>query len=530
MVKFYKRIAAPASGKSYGAVRYMLQQIRENNKKFVLAAISVELCKDLRDNLKALDKDLIIEVVIEATTPSSQRVRDKYEEHLQEAEADVIIITHSTLLNYKGVPPKDNWHMVVDELPNIVSMSPQTGTLTNDKLGQWLEYKHPDTSVGYREMGIKVGWESTLEKELAASERVAKGEGFIDATTFQILQGILSGDTSILRSEYLEDNVLMVKYYSSTIRDPNQVWRGFEEVTFLCAEFEKQLTGIVFKHKYGIVVPEKEDILLRSTEYKSPERIKIYPLLLPPTTFTKKTSRSYYDKSTGSKYPKEEIKEGLTEVFEHLVDVAATIVGEQGYIYTVNKFRTDQITEGAYGFLSERDKVSRLKYNPHGLNRFMDFNIALGLFHCNPSPYQLVLLRHIAESCGVEDKILFDGYETTAYLDPIFQLVTRTAIRDFEDLQEIICIVPDYRVAKYLTDGWFKGATVDYKYAVSIKDNRVDNSRPTKFQGLFKMSNTEKSAYTRWVKSLGKTSKSMSTTNNEHMNMVTEWINKRREV
>ena len=183
--------------------------------------------------------------------------------------------------------------MVVDELPNIVEMRSIKGTLANDNISQWLEYKHPDKESGYREMIIKVGWENTLEKELIASEGIKHEEGFVATTTLSGLQGILSGDTSILRSEYEEDSLTKVTYYFSHIHDPRQLWSGFEEVIFLCAEFSKQLTGIIFKYKFDILVEDKPEIKLRSTEYRSPERIKIYPLLLPPTTFTKRTSKSY---------------------------------------------------------------------------------------------------------------------------------------------------------------------------------------------------------------------------------------------
>ena len=528
MTKFYKCIAAPASGKSYGAIRYMIQEIKEKRKKFVLAAISVELCKDLQHNIIIADPSIKVDMIIQENTPRSSRVQDRYEDYLSESDAEILIITHATLLNFKGKIPAEGWSMVVDELPNIVEMKAIKGTLANDNISQWLEHKHPDKDSGYREMVVKVGWEDTLGKEISASEDISQEEGFVATTTLSGLQGILSGDTAILRSQYKEDSgLIMVEYYFSHIHNPYQLWSGFDEVTFLCAEFNKQLTGIVFKHKFDIEVKDKIGINLRSTEYKSPERIKIYPLLLPPTTFSKRTSKSYYDTKTSRKFPVK-ISENLTEVFKHLVDVAESIVGDSGYIYTVNKFRNDQIEQGDFSFLSERDKVSRLKYNPHGLNRFMDYNTALGLFHCNPSPAQIVLLRHIADTCNVEANVFLDGYETTAYLDPIFQLVTRTAIRNFEDIQEIVCIVPDHRVAKYLTEGWFKGAVVDYQYAITIKDGRKSNTRPEKFQGMFNMSLTEKSAYSRWVKTLGLSIKKMSTSNNNHVTLVTNWIEDRR--
>ena len=78
MTKFYKCIAAPASGKSYGSIRYMLQQIKEESKRFVVAAISVELCKDLKQGIQSANPDIKVDILIQENTPSNSRVQDRY--------------------------------------------------------------------------------------------------------------------------------------------------------------------------------------------------------------------------------------------------------------------------------------------------------------------------------------------------------------------------------------------------------------------------------------------------------------------
>lgn len=522
-------MAAPASGKSYGAIRYIVHQIKSNSKKYVIAAISVDLCKELYKDMLAVDDTLKVELIITDNTERSRRVQDKYEEYLQE-DNDVIIITHSTLKNFNGREEAEGWSMVVDELPNILEMKAVRGTLQNDNISQWLDFKHPDKEESYREMVVKTGWERTLENELAACEDISNEDNFLSGNALDGLHGLLSGESTIIRHEFIEESTGLTKvnYFFSNIHNPYILWNGFEEVIFLCAEFDEQLTGLLFKHKFNIEVTEKEEIQLRSTEYKQPHRIKIYPLLKPPMKFTRGVSTSYYDKKTGYKF-QAEISGNLKEMFQHLIDVAEEIVGDDGYIYTVNKMRSEQVEEGDFGFLAEKDRVKRLKYNPHGLNSFMDYNIALGLFHCNPAPYQVTLLRHIAETCGVEKEVFLKGYETTAYLDPIFQLVTRTKVRNFNDLEEIVCIVPDERVVEYLTNGWFKGATVDYRYAVEVHHKTRENTRPKKFQGLLDMNSAEKKAYQRWVKNdLGISTKQMDISNKEHAQLVTEWLENKR--
>lgn len=527
--KFYKRIAAPASGKSYGAVQYIINNIKHKSKRYVVCAISQDLCKDLKESIISQYPDVKIDLIISDTTPTRMRVQDKYKDYIQNSDSDVIVITHTTLLNSYGSVDATGWDIIIDELPHIVQMKAIKGTLKNDNISQWLDYKYPNDNSHYKEMVIRTGWEDTIKRELEAFDDISKGETFMSESAIHGLQGLLTGDTTILRREYIdkEDGLTKICYYFSQVYNPYILCKGFGEAIILCADFEKQLTGLVFKHKFNIVVEEKEEIQLRATSYKDPHRIKIYPLIMPPVNFTKYISGQYMDKRSGVKYPAK-IYDNLVEVFEHLVDVAENIVGDNGYIYTVNKFRGEQVDKGDYPFLSERDSVKRLKYNPHGLNRFVDYNIALGLFHCNVSPQQEVLLKHLAESCGQEAEVFLKGYETSASNDPLFQLITRTSIRNYEDLQEVICIVPDHRVVKYLTDGWFKGAEVIYDHAVVLHQGTKTNSRPKKFQGLFEMNDSEAAKYNRWVKSMGLSPKEMSTVDNKHIEMVTNWITELR--
>ena len=45
---------------------------------------------------------------------------------------------------------------------------------------------------------------------------------------------------------------------------------------------------------------------------------------------------------------------------------------------------------------------------------------------------------------------------------------------------------------------------------------------------MFDMSSAEKSSYTRWVKSVGMKPKEMNTQNNDHVALVTDWIENKR--
>ncbi len=520
--KFYKKIAAPASGKSYGAIQYMLNKISKEGTRFVLAAISADLCRELKSEIERMSEgEVVVDILLSAET---YRVRERYEEALEDKDCDILIITHTNLINSYGKVDATGWECIMDELPNILAITSVNCTLEDDVLSTWLSKRDPDTedtiTSSYASMQVKLGWEDKLATYLDNVQE-EESDYLLSKSATEGLKGVMGGDTKILRYQYTEDSKIeKVRYYFCTIHNPYQLWRGFNKVTFLCAEFEKQLTGLLFKHKYNILVEDNKDITLYRTYYEKPERITIYVLLHSPTNFSKTLSMQYYNPD--NKLKKKIPLDGYKEVFEHLVDVCEKIVGEDGYIYTVNNMRAAMVDNGNYNYLSERAKVKRLKYNPHGLNTYKDHTNAVGLFHCNASTQQLVVLDEIAKECGVPVEIFRQGYSTTAYLDPLFQLVTRTAIRKFDDLEDIVCVVPDERAAKYLTDGWFKGATVSYDYATTFEDGRKGNGGKNKsFVSLLEMTAGEKSAFYRWAKRLGN---KLHVNNKKDYEKVDSWL------
>lgn len=526
MTRYYKKIAAPAAGKSYGAVRYMIERIKKG-EKFVLCSISVELCKALADDILSVDENINLKLLLSENTKYGVKVRDRYTDHLSSEDYDVLIITHKTLINAKG-SCGEGWSMIVDELPNIMEINSVLANLEDDSVSRWLTPSIPTgNSTKLQPMELRMGWEDGLHKYLEGVNS-GKEESLINSVATKGLEELLTGETIILREQFTDGKVEKVRYYFCSISDPSRIWKGFNDVIFLCAEFDRQLTGVLFNKRFNLEVREENNISLRRESYVSPERITIYPLIKAPQPFTKYLSNQYYDKDTGRRHLVK-IEDSYVEVFQHLISVAEDIVGKEGYIYTVNNIRKEQILKGDHRFLQERDKVKCLQYNPHGLNSFMDYNIALGLFHCNPTPIQDQVFRYLEEQDGIVDRGYLKGYEMSAYLDPIFQLVTRTAIRKFEDIEDIICIVPDHRAATYLSQGWFKGAIVDYKYAVDLDDKRKGNSRPPKFQKTFNMNSKEASAFRRWVNKQGWNIKNMNVNNSEQYNKVKEWLDDKRK-
>jgi hypothetical protein len=526
-MEFFKKVAAPASGKSYGSIRYMVKEVLSGSK-FVVAAISSDLCQQLKSDIEDYAPHIRVKLLLHTLVSGRERVQDVYKSVVEEQREfyDVVIITHQTLINSYGKVEGFGWNIMVDELPNLLSMRTVTvPTLEDDSLSRWLTYVSPDKGIqGYQEMTLKVGWERKLEVYLAGIEDDKQEESYISPTATVGLKGLLSDNTIILRKQATLGEEEKIRYAFGQVFDPHTLFLGFGECTFLCADFDNQLTGLIFKHKYGIPVTDRKEITLRRDSYKSPERIKIYPLLKAPKTFTKTLSDQWYCSVTNRNfnYNREDTCIGF---FEHLVNVASDIVGEDGYIYTINKIRKDEVLRGTYPFLQESDRVKCLKYNPHGLNNYMDYNTALGLFHCNPRPIDRVILQYLDKTCNTEEGTFEKGYITTSYLDPIFQLVSRSKIRDFTELEDIVCIVPDYRVADYLLKGWFKGATVDYRYAVETTDTR---GRPEKFQQKLNMSSTEKKAYSRMLKREGLQAKNMNTNNTKHLETVVQWLSERR--
>ena len=526
MTEYYKKIASPASGKTYGAIQYMCDKIRTEGKRFVVAAIGVDLCNQI---LADIPEGINVNSI---TSENSVKglVKDRYLQAIKDKEDDIILITHKNLLNCYDSYSAEGWDIIVDELPTIhSSVHLQIPSLEDDGLSKWLvEVKEVDGKSGYAEMELRYGYGDKLEKYLVDAQEIKEDESYVNPKSLLGLKSVLHGTSRMLRKQTTGDKgSTLVEYAFNVLCDPNKLFNGFGEVIFLCAEFDKQLTGLLFKHKFNITVKDKQEIKLRATEYKQPERIKIYPLIKAPRIFSRKLSESWYCTHTKqNKNGFREKEDSYIEFFQHMVDVASKIVGDEGYIYTVNKFRNKMITDGKYPFLEESDKVKRLKYNPHGLNNYMEYNIALGLFCCNPRPLQKTLLRNLDEELGLEEGTFEKAYEVTAMNDPIFQLVTRSKIRRFDILEEVVCIVPDYRCVDYLLSTWFKGATVDWSYAVEVLENK--GGAPKKFKGLFEMNEAEYCKFKRQCKRWGYKPSSLKVDDETDYELVKEWIYEER--
>lgn len=520
--KFYKKIASPASGKTYGAIQYMVDNIRHHNKRYVVAAISVDLCNQIMSDIP---EDINVSCIINETGVRGL-VKDRYVDAIKSKEDDILIITHTNLLNCYDSYTADGWDIIVDELPTIHNcVYLKIPDLRGDTIADWLTVVNEvDGKSGYAEMELRYGFDQKLENYLESAESIREDESYINPKSLLGLKGVLNGTSRVLRKQSTDEKGnTLVEYAFNVMCDPAKLFNGFGEVIFLCAEFDKQLTGMLLTHKFGVVVEDKTDIKLRATEYKEPARIKIYPLIKAPKIYSRKLSESWYCKNTKNKFDKHSNpEEGQVEFFEHLVDVAGSIVGDEGYIYTVNKFRNEMIADGKYPFLQESDKVKSLRYNPHGLNNYMRYNVALGLFCCNPRPIQRTLLRNLDKELGMEEGTFERAYEVTAMTDPIFQLVTRTKIRRFDLLEDIICIVPDYRSVDYLTSTWFKGAVVDWSYAVEVIERK--GGAPKKFRSLLNMSEGEYCKFKRQCKKWGVTPKSLRTDCDVDYKLVEDWI------
>lgn len=526
LTDFYKRVASPSSGKTYGAIQYMYHNIKNNNKRYVVAAISVDLCNQI---LQDIPEDIKVNMV---TTDAGIRglVKERYIQAVKAKEDDIIIITHNNLINCYDTYSADGWDIIVDELPTIHScVSLKIPSLREDTLSSWLtEVGDIDGKSGYTEMELRCGFEDKLQKYLDTAEEIREEESYINPKSLLGLKSVLNGTSRVLRKQSDDDKGnTLVDYAFNLLCEPERLFKGFGEVVFLCAEFDKQITGMLFKHKFHLDVKEKEEIVLRSNGYKSPERIKIYPLIKAPKIFSRSLSESWYCTKTKEKMNKfKEKEEGYIEFFEHLVEVASDIVGDEGYIYTVNRFRSDMISDGHYPFLQESDKVRSLKYNPHGLNSYMKYNVALGLFCCNPRPVQRTLLKTLDKQLDLPDGTFEKAYEVTAMSDPIFQLVTRSRIRRLDSLDEIICIVPDYRCVEYLTSTWFQGATVDWSYAVEVLESK--GGAPVKFKTIFNMTEGEYCKYKRQCKKWNISPKDLKVDKVEDYTLVEKWINDER--
>jgi len=418
----YTAIAAPGSGKTE-ALLSKLPDFLEEGERVVLALPTLTLCSEIER--RAVNARLPCRLI---DSRQGEVVVTSLEEALISLEDSFIICTQESIRRVRH-HLLGNWVLVIDEVPKVVDYPDYA--LKPSELGRILEF----TEERDGQLRIPVGTEHLVQEQVATNRADARGVACstLGSSAAHIFRMLLSGVDVFIDSPQSDS-----KRHIRAVEEFTDWWPTFHSaraVHVLAAniadsEFEifARINGFDFK-------PSE----FTPPTCKNLNRVTIHPVLSKDCRFSKRLMEAMIGE-------------------ERLIDVILKMaIGKTSNkpLLFANKWANYQRTPGVHYL----DKDSR------GLNGYSHINEAIVLFGGNPSPSDSLGLSYLKAKYGTDFETAFI---TTRYLEASLQAVTRTAIRCYDQTQDIHLYVQDYRVVRYLMDTYFPDAVVDWSFSTQV--------------------------------------------------------------
>lgn len=468
-------------GKTYTTIKWIVEDQLPNGKRWVYIAPSKELINETVNLLEDLGCEDYLPITDEYY--SKGVMSNTIELMCSMEHVDIFLITHANFENLVQGGNEfifDGFNVVIDELPNVFEMHDISFGNKTDILKDRLVPLEGFDGV------YTVSKSKTVLKQL---QEDGKRNNSIKMNSFA--RG-LSKTGIVVKEDYSEYS----KYQTYNIIDYTEFMESCERVILLGAKISDTLISGLLERQ-GIMFKKFEDVVLSRTEYLNQERVRIYYLTDEKVKggCTSSMLTSAYNLKTGKKLNYKQYKhlpngiddldEGFVNVYQEYVNRACELLG-QDFLYTVNYIpKTKTYKDVEYNGIPYGVCIP---YGCHGLNKYSHYTKALSLFCYKPSPVQRKLLEYLKECFDFQD--IEDKYVDLKMREASLQMVTRTAIRDFNNVeQDITFVVPDISVAKYIKDYHIPNCIVDNSLALYIPDARMENgghNRSVLTEGLCK--------------------------------------------
>lgn len=418
----YTAIAAPGSGKTE-ALLSNLPKFFDEGKRVILALPTLNLCDEVER--RAAEAGLPCRLIDHR---QGEVVVASLEEALTALMDSFIICTQESVRRVRHYLLR-NWVLVIDEVPKVVDYPDYA--LKPSELGRILEF----TEERDGQLRVPVGTEHLVQEQVATNKADARGVACstLGSSAAHIFRMLLSGVDVFIDSAQPDS-----KRHIRAVEEFTDWWPIFSSpiaVHVLAAniansEFEifAKINGFDFEPSE--FTPPVCDNL---------NRVTIHPMLPKDRRFSKKLMETVIGE-------------------DRLIDVILNMaIGKASCkpLLFANKWASYQRTPGVHYL----DKDSR------GLNSFSHVKEAIVLFGGNPSPSDCLGLSYLKEKYGRDFETAFI---TTRFLEASLQAVTRTAVRCYDQEQDIHLYVQDYRVVDYLLDTYFPDAIVDWSFSTQV--------------------------------------------------------------
>lgn len=446
-------VSAPcSSGKTYSTCQHLMQQRTRCNWLYV--APSIKLLNQTKIDLERHG----LEPVLITSETDKHHVMGAIMNQITRAEESgtVLLITWQSYQNLPFFENRQNWRVIIDEVPQV------------DKFYAIDLRQHMDELTQYVQLGETVN--ETLATVIPVDPDMLKRHlnrpDDLTKTIYSFLSDVLAPCRDVFvdlktwsdfseRRSYGKKGSCTRIYFLSML-NPTL----FEGNTLLGANIEDSLLyHWLFKY--------------HDTEFK--RNSQIYQNLRftehPPET-GERLRINYLLKGRGfSKYlaGKELGEDGRTWM-DGLDKAALDYIGDREFLYAINNDYTGKLRGHSNGI--------QIPVISHGLNEYMNHNLIYFPVALNRAPRHLSMLNQL----GLDDEMIKDS----TIHEVIYQALMRTALRDPSSKQVIECIVPEYAAAERLARAF---GTVSMKW---IGDPEFEKKQAITARQLHRQANAEK--------------------------------------
>lgn len=475
--------AVPAAGKT----KAILEHIYENGQKAIVSSISRQLSRQSYDFYNNLGgKGVIID-------SDNKHGYKTVSDAIEESDCNVIFITHSGLMNITDYDELTEYHLYIDEVPELVTFTKLSFTQNIKHVLQYCEYVDLNIT-DYQDLKL-----DQKQRDIVESMAVDAIKGFDDISVaiFPLLKALLTDIPIKVQFETIKEKLHCHCFFINDMSSAH--WKNFKSVTLAGANIEDTFTGKILKHfnNWEFVKSDLESRLLFKN-YPNSKRINIYVM----------------SESNWSKYESDKEIDGVSQ-YTKIKNRISKLIGDNEFIYTRNSYR------------ARFSKGVEVPYNPHGLNMYSNYQNVVVMFSFNPLPWQVPILKELSKIVELDDNDLLDSYVVSKYLEPAFQLCARSNIRRLDSDKEINLYVPDMRLAIYMKNNYFMNATISTEHVIEKKIKKTSKQVRNRlsFQSMFDMSDKERYRYMYYIRKLGR---KLDPNDKQDIKTVKKWIKEQR--
>lgn len=430
-MKIYYANGLCGAGKTYQMTRFAFDRAQNWQKKFILIQPTRQLISETVNDLNRLNSEAkdSNRPTVKVTAIHGDTVTEPVASivsHLSEAtdQPEILLVTQAAFLRLPYFHRADKWHLLCDEIPQVVESFCLNVPETHDLITQYFDTKDLDAIY---DLAVP----TNKSKLRQISSNYNGDEVWALFAKFAAHIASEHHDVYVLQSSYFKmQEGLAEQIHAFSILKPT-VFDGFASVTIAGAVFKDSLLYRLWS-SYGVVFEEHRPITktLRYIQHQNGDKLTVRYITDLDWSKSLRDKPIKSDDGTVVKTVKEAV---LETVMQHMND--------EPFVWMGNLDVPDNALPGV-----------RLPNTPHGINCYQGFHKAVIMSALNPSPAAFRFL----DTQGVEG----DEVKNALYRQAVYQAAMRTSLRNPNDETPKEVIVMDRKTAEWLID-LFPGSHLD---------------------------------------------------------------------